>query len=244
MTNSKKTVTVVPAVVQEPNHMALLRCQMVTHHATCDSQMHVYLNEIFTDQHRENAKQITKEAEALGYVCHVWSGDFNLSAMFNAGLDETDSDYIVYALQDCYYIGDWLTPLQELLDTGEHHSAQGVSLPCQKYRTYWDIEEEVHVTSNAVGSHWVMRRDNGWRWDEKVIDTFYIDQRYREWLEDHEMNVALCKRSRVEHSEGNLHMTKTHCSRHLDDIEPNERYIRDMTRSLRKKQKQNGLSTS
>ena len=221
----RKTVTIVPACVQQNNHLALLRAFMLTHKATCDSIMHIYLNEVFTDQHEAFAVMATKEAKSLGYFCHRWEDDFDLSKIYQRGKDETDSDYIFYALQDTVVTGDWLTPLQILLDTGLYHSAQGLSTQCNKYNTGEDAPTDVYAHEPMFGGHYLMRRDNGFDWPVDDVSTFYTHHWYCYWLKHHGLKAVLCKDSHINHLEGDICNTKEMSSVDWNKIEPREREL-------------------
>lgn len=225
----KTTVTIAPATIQHYAHVAFYRAMARSHKNTCDSKLYFIFNEIYTDEHKAMAERFTRELTDLDYGWVYYEGDFHLNKLFNCGLDNTESEYVVYSIADTLFLGDWLTPLQKLIDTGEYHSVQGTSREnYDGFYSYRDLAAEepgkVLKTQGPCGYHFLMRRDQGYRWDEEV-GLFYPDVLYREYLLATNQFAGIYADSHVEHLGAPISYLRTHYGETWTDRELRERNL-------------------
>ena len=224
-----KVVTIVPGTCQTYSHLAAYRGMMRTHKATCDSELHFYSNEIYTEDHEKLNKTLSQELTRLGYFYHRYEEPFSLTKIWNQGLSDTSSDYVVYSIGDMLFLSGWLDPLITLLDTGKYHSAQGVTrLNDDGMTNHFDAakanREGFLESDYPCGSHFVMRRSDGFEWDEEV-GQFYPDIAYREYLKHTSQLCAISGSSELVHMSMPIGVTKTHSSPEWGNRELKERKI-------------------
>lgn len=224
-----KSVTICPATIQHPAHIAFYRAMARSHKATCDSILYFVFNEIHTEDHWALAKSFEKELEDLEYFALYYEEDFHLNKLFNYGLDNTKSDIVVYTIADTIFLNDWLNPLKLILASGKYHSAQGTSR--ENYDGFYSYRTEaknhpagIMESQTPCGYHFVMMRDNGYRWDEE-IGLFYPDVLYREYLSATEQKTAIYAHSWVEHLGAPIAHLRTHTGPTWQDRELKERRL-------------------
>jgi len=192
-------------------------------------------NEIYDEGHKSMAEHFTKYLKDLDYGWFYYNESFNLHKIYNFGLDKTESDFVVYSIADTLFVGDWLNPLKALLATGKYHSAQGVC--SNNYDGFYTYAESslkapggLLETTEPFGSHFVMRRKDGFRWDEEV-GRFYPDVFYREFLRETGQLVAIYAHSHVEHLAAPISNLRTHYDPDWANRELRERLILDKYRN-------------
>lgn len=144
---------------------------------------------------------LKKECELLGVRYEYFPGRFSTSKYFNAALDMTRSKYIAYGSSDLIFYPNWLENIIELWEEQPdwfclspfQFGSSGMSCG----RENLTMEKRITRTHNVASGVCVMRRADGYRWDEQFVWQTDSDLVYH--AEANNLKMGYCLNARVDH---------------------------------------------
>jgi glycosyltransferase involved in cell wall biosynthesis len=150
---------------------------------------------------------LKKECEAMGVRYEYFPQQFSTSKFFNMGLDQTSGKYIAYGSSDLiFHTPSWLENIIELWEEQPEWwclapfqlGSEGMSCG----RSSATLEKRIVRCHNVACGICVMKRENGYRWDEQFPFQVDSDQVYH--AEANKLKMGYCCNARVEHLIGRI----------------------------------------
>ncbi len=149
------------------------------------------------------AEDVREQCRLLDVRCVDMPGPFSLSRAFNAGMDMGSGKYVAFGQCDTLFFEGWLDRLVELW---EEEPGYFVVWPFtfstarygQSYRRSPVLERRIVEDGFPQGALSVLRRDDGYRWDERFV-WWEMDADFSLDMQKHGRKGGLCLWSRVDH---------------------------------------------
>lgn len=152
-------------------------------------------------------ESLRKLCSLLGFRFEHIDGPYSQSRFWNYGIDHTSGDYVVFGNADLIFYPHWLDNLLQLWSEEPNYYAlwpfsfkivdMGLA-----YRPSRTLERRIIPTHHPAVAL-VMRRSDGYRWDEQ-FPLWEMDADFMRYCETTGRKLGLCLWSRVDHIHGTV----------------------------------------